>query len=140
MNGYAVDTNIISFMMRGDRRLQERVYNEANTGKGIVIPAIVYYELKRGLLGYPSPTKLGYLERLCDFLNVANIDMKTLDEASSIYATLKKTGRIIDDADILIGAFCIAHDYTLVTDNTRHFERIAESNGLKIENWLEQTP
>ena len=40
MSGYAVDTNIISFMLRGDRYLQEKVYLEANSGAGVVIPPI----------------------------------------------------------------------------------------------------
>jgi len=52
----------------------------------------------------------------------------------NVYAKLKKDGILIDDSDILIGAFCIAHGYILVTDNTRHFERI---DGLQIENWFE---
>jgi len=32
----------------------------------------------------------------------------------------------------IIAASCIAHNYTLVPNNTRHFEKIAE---LKIEDW-----
>jgi predicted nucleic acid-binding protein len=40
MSGYAVDTNIISFLLRGNRQLQERIYQEANGGAGVVIPPI----------------------------------------------------------------------------------------------------
>lgn len=36
------------------------------------------------------------------------------------------------DSDILIAAYCIVNDYTLVTDNTSDFERI---EGLKFVNW-----
>jgi predicted nucleic acid-binding protein len=36
------------------------------------------------------------------------------------------------DMDLLIASICMANDLTLVSNNTRHFGRIA---GLKLENW-----
>ena len=134
MSGYALDTNIISFLLRGDRGLQIKVYQEANNGKGVIIPPIAYYEAKRGLIDYHAPKKLAAFERLCEMLGVDDMDMETLDKAAGIYATLKKAGRLIEDSDILIAASCIARGYTLITDNTRHFERI---EGLKHVNWVE---
>ena len=62
MNGYAVDTNIISFLLRGDRQLQEKIYHEANDGDGVIIPPIAYYETKRGLIDYHAPVKLAAFE------------------------------------------------------------------------------
>ncbi|MCL2010406.1 MAG: PIN domain-containing protein [Synergistaceae bacterium] len=132
MNGYAVDTNIISFLLRGDRQLQERVYREANSGKGVIVPPIAYYEIKRGLIDYQAPAKLAAFERLCALLGVDVMDVETLDKAAKIYATLKKAGRLIEDSDILIAASCLAHGYTLITDNIRHFEQIEK---LQIVNW-----
>ncbi|MCL1820604.1 MAG: PIN domain-containing protein [Oscillospiraceae bacterium] len=134
MNGYAVDTNIISFMLRGDRQLQDKVYREVNGGKGVVIPPIAYYEIKRGLINYQAPIKLAAFECLCNLLGVDVMDSETLDSAAGIYAVLKKSGCLIEDSDILIAASCLAHGYTLITDNTRHFERI---DGLRIVNWSE---
>jgi len=134
MSGYAVDTNIISFLLRGDRQVQKRIYKEANQGVGVIIPPIAYYEIKRGLIDSNATTKLDAFERLCGILGVNVMDKKTLDTAANIYATLKKEGRLIEDSDILIGASCIAHGYILITDNTRHFDRI---DGLQIENWYE---
>ena len=49
-----------------------------------------------------------------------------------IYAGLRKEGRLINDADILIASIVKAHDAVLVTNNEEHFSRI---EGLKIENW-----
>ena len=132
MNGYALDTNIISYVLRKDRKLQERVYDEASGGQGVVIPPIAYYEIKRGLIDCHATQKLTAFERLCNVLGVGVIDTETLDTAADIYATLKKNGRLIDDADILIAATCITHGYTLVTANTKHFERI---EGLEFVNW-----
>ena len=132
MSGYAVDSNIISFMLRGNRQLQERVYQEANEGEGVIIPPIAYYEVKRGLLAHNAPAKLASFEKLCNLLGVDEMDTETLDKAAGIYAMLKKAGRLIGDSDILIGASCLAHGYTIITDNTRHFNRI---EGLQFVNW-----
>lgn len=40
---------------------------------------------------------------------------------------------MIEDADILIAATARVYEMGMVTDNTRHFDRI---EGLKVENWL----
>jgi predicted nucleic acid-binding protein len=67
-------------------------------------------------------------------LGVDEMDVETLDKAAVVYASLKKAGRLIEDSDILIAASCLAHGYTLITDNTRHFERVG---GLQFVNWAE---
>ena len=134
MSGYALDTNIVSFLLRGDRQLQARVYQEANGGEGVVIPPIVFYEVKRGLVSVQAPVKLAAFERLCGMLGVDEMDVDTLNNAAEIYAALKKVGKLIEDSDILIAASCLAHGYTLITDNTRHLDRV---DGLQLANWSE---
>ena len=57
-----------------------------------------------------------------------------MNMASIIYADHKNAGTLIDDTDILIAAQCITHGHTLVTRNTRHFERI---KGLQLVDWGE---
>jgi hypothetical protein len=51
-----------------------------------------------------------------------------------IKADLGRSGRVLDDADLLIGAIALPSNGTLVTSNTRHFGAIP---GLRIENWRE---
>jgi len=53
-------------------------------------------------------------------------------KAADVYIDLKQKGQLIGDADILITAYCLANNYTLVTNNTGDFGRI---NGLKHVNW-----
>ena len=134
MSGYALDTNIISFLLRGNKQLQEKVYQEANSGSGVIIPPIAYYEIKRGLIDYHAPVKLAAFERLCNMLGVDELGIETLNKAAEIYGALKKIGRLIEDSDILIAATCLTGGYTLITDNTRHFERV---DGLQYTNWNE---
>ncbi len=55
-------------------------------------------------------------------------------KAIEIYRYLKSNGLMIDENDIYIAAIAIVNDCTLVTANTRHFERV---EGLKFVNWRE---
>jgi tRNA(fMet)-specific endonuclease VapC len=53
--------------------------------------------------------------------------------AGDILAQLQKKGQMIGVEDVYIAATAISHNFTLVTANTRHYERI---DNLKIENWI----
>ncbi len=46
---------------------------------------------------------------------------------------LKEAGTPIGEMDLLIASQALGEDLTLVTNNTREFERI---EGLKLENWV----
>jgi predicted nucleic acid-binding protein len=54
-------------------------------------------------------------------------------QAAELYAELRASGQLIEDADLLIAAMVLVHDMTLVTNNTAHFTRITS---LQIEDWL----
>jgi tRNA(fMet)-specific endonuclease VapC len=47
-------------------------------------------------------------------------------------ASLEKSGTRLDDFDLIIASCALAHNLTLVTNNSKHFSRI---EGLKITNW-----
>jgi tRNA(fMet)-specific endonuclease VapC len=50
-----------------------------------------------------------------------------------IRAFLAKQGTPIGPYDLQIAAIAIANDLTVVTNNTREFERVP---GIKLEDWL----
>lgn len=69
---------------------------------------------------------------------LATLALLGLDAAAArhfgvLKARLKRRGRMLADADLLIASIALAHDATLVTGNRRHYERIA---GLRIEDWM----
>jgi predicted nucleic acid-binding protein len=70
---------------------------------------------------------------MCSESGIDSIDREILGTASIIFSNLQKKGITIEDNDILIGAYCLCHDLTLVTNNERHFKHISN---LKIANWL----
>jgi tRNA(fMet)-specific endonuclease VapC len=66
-------------------------------------------------------------------VNIAVFDSKAAYVFGRLRAELEKKGTPFDLADLEIAAITISRDFTLVTGNTRHFDRIEE---LRLENWL----
>ena len=132
MNVYALDSNIISFYLRENSTVIENIEKAISDGNGIVIPPIVYYEVKRGLKIINATRKIKEFEVLCGLFPVRESGDYLLEESINIYVHERKSGRNTEDADIFISAFCIYNNYTLVTDNIDHFSKIAD---LNVINW-----
>jgi predicted nucleic acid-binding protein len=132
MKYYALDSNIITYYIKRDTKVIDRIDNERKKGNKLIIPPIAYYESIRGLMYLNATAKLKLFNKLCSN-GVGIINKDILDIAVSIYITLQKKGIIIGDNDILIAAFCLKHNLILVTNNVKHFENI---DGLITENWI----
>jgi predicted nucleic acid-binding protein len=131
---YALDSNILSYMLRNDDKVFSRYFETLNNGGRCVIPLIAYYEVKRGLKAANATNKLHQFEKFYKALGTDDLSISDMDIATDIYARNKKTGRHIGDSDTIIAASCIARGYTLVTNNVKHFEHI---DGLQLVNWTE---
>jgi len=128
---YALDTNIITYYLKGNEKIQDIIDKEAEN-ENIVIPPFVYFEVKKWLLAVNSKNKLQAFEELCKEYGIDSITKETLDITLSIYIKLRKSGITVDDGDLLIAAYCIQNNYTLVSNNLKHFEKI---EGIQIANW-----
>jgi predicted nucleic acid-binding protein len=133
MINYALDTNIVSYYLRNNQRIIDTIADSIKNGNEIIIPPIVYYEIKRGLVYSNAAAKLKAFKELCTN-DIGIIDTEILDIAITVYADLQKKGKLIEDADILIAAYCVKHNLTLVTNNIKHFEDIKD---LQTVNWIE---
>jgi predicted nucleic acid-binding protein len=129
---YALDSNIISFYLKGNTTVIANIEKATIDDHTIVIPPIVYYEVKRGLLLIGADKQLRKLETLCTLFPVGEFGDYLLEESIKIYVQERKAKRNTEDADIFIAAFCIHNNYTLVTDNIKHFQNIT---GLNSINW-----
>jgi len=130
---YALDTNIISYLLRGDKDVYDRWLHERLKGNKSIIPLVAYYEARRGLIAAKATARLREFEEMCNALSVDVLTLADIDTASDIYAKQKKQGKPIGDADILIAAQAVNRGYTLVTNNVKHFKGI---EGLIFENWV----
>ncbi len=128
---YLIDTNIISFYLRGDERVKNRLIDNIEV---IAIPIISYYEIVSGLQSIQAVKRIHEFEEFCGLIEIINLDNASIKASCQIYSDLKRAGNLIDDIDILIAGIAKAADLIFVTDNIKHFKRI---NNLRIENWKE---
>ena len=131
---YCLDSNIVSDILRGREDVIGQLNKALDSGQELFISSIVYYELTRGMKSSKAFRKLEqfhYLYQGAAHLFLDRDSMEAIDKAADIYAQLHK-GRQIEDNDIYIAAVAMINHCTLVTANTRHFERI---EGLHLVNW-----
>jgi tRNA(fMet)-specific endonuclease VapC len=127
---YLLDTNICIYFIKGKFGLKEK-FLSAKT-ENLFISEITLAELKFGVQNSESPKKnQATLENFLTGVQIIAI-FNALDLYASEKARLRKSGRTIDDFDLLIGVSSIANGLVLVTNNESHFERI---NNIVIENW-----
>jgi predicted nucleic acid-binding protein len=100
----------------------------------IIIPPVAYYEIRRGFKRKTAPAKEKAFSIMCLQYPIGEMNIAAWERAADIYADSRLAGDNIEDSDILIAAFCIVNDYTLVTNNTRHFK---DMKGLSFVDWAE---
>ena len=132
MSIYALDSNIISFYLRGNAVLIGNIEKAIEEGNSIVIPPLVYYEVKRGLVLINATKLIKKFESFCELFPIGELGDYILEKAINIYVQERKAGRNTEDADIFIATFCIHNNYILVTDNVKHFNNITD---LHTVNW-----
>jgi len=133
MRGYTLDTNIVTAHLKKNPVVERRIRYAEASGYPVMLNAVSYYETRRGLLFAGARTQLVAFEQLWRVQGVVMIDQEALDRGAKIYADLRMSGQLIEDADILMAAIALANDLALVTNNTSHFSRLAD---LELENWL----
>ena len=139
---YVLDTNIITALMKNDKKVWEKLDEKIFRGENVFMNGISYYEIKRGLLAVRTDKKKSNKSKkenifdwLCKKIGILFLDdQEIFDTASKIYARLKQEGNLIPDADILIAALVISRNMILVSDDS-DFSRIEY---MDVVNWLEK--
>jgi tRNA(fMet)-specific endonuclease VapC len=127
---FMLDTDTVSFALRGQGNVAEEILKR--NPSELCVSAITVAELRYGA----SRRKSAKLHRLIDsFLATVAIkafDRECAEEFGKLASLLADRGEPIGEADTYIAAHAIAIKVTLVTNNVKHFTRVA---GLKVENW-----
>ena len=132
---YMLDTDTVSYLVRGKTpALDVRV--AAASPKHLCISAVTRGELLYGLKLKDGAHRLAQL--VDQFL--LRVQCLPWDEAAathfaSIAADLHKAGTPIGSMDAMIAGHAVASGAVLVTNNARHFSRVA---GLTVENWSQE--
>lgn len=134
MKKAVLDTNIISYFLKGTPNVVDRLNQYSQVYSALTFSLLTYYEIKSGLLYKNASNLLSRFEELASESEILPLSVATMEIASRIYADLRQRGLLIPPIDIFIAASAIEYDYLLVTANTRHFAIITN---LGCENWTE---
>jgi tRNA(fMet)-specific endonuclease VapC len=127
-----LDTDIFSYVLRRREPAASRAQAYIHTHGSLSISVISYYEVLRGMRYSNASRLLDTFERYAATNPVLLLDIPACRIAADLYATLRREGRPIEDADLLVASIALANDCVLVTHNTAHYARIP---GLKMEDW-----
>lgn len=132
MSLYMLDTDTVSYLIRGSHpALDARV--SALDPRQLCISAITRGELLYGLKLKADAHRLAKLvDQFLIRVECLAWDPICATHFASLAADLHRAGTPIGNMDALIAGHALALEATLVTNNERHFSRVA---GLKIENW-----
>mgnify|MGYP001803236524 CR=1 FL=1 len=134
--GYLLDTNIVSYILKNNASVNNKLQQVTRQGEEVFFSCITYYEVKRGLLALNATRQLADFHQLCIDYDVLYLnDLEIIETACRIHADLKKKGRPIQDADVLIAATAITRGLILVS-NDSDMGRVEE---IYLENWVDES-
>jgi len=130
---YLLDTDTVSHLIRGSS--QNLIQRAMKLGAGDAgISVVTRGELAYGAALKPLKSQLrSTFERIIGALDVLAMDAEVAGHYGEIKAALRLQGQPIGPNDLWIAAHARALKRTLVTHNTREFQRVP---GLKVEDWL----
>lgn len=131
-----LDTNILSYFLRGNALVIEKLRQYSQSYDRLTFSLLTYYEMKSGLRYRDARNLLTRFEELAQESEILSLNLATMEIASDIYVDLRARGLLIAPMDLFIAASAIEHDYLLVTANVRHFQNIS---GLTYENWADES-
>lgn len=129
---YCLDTDILIEYFRGNESIKSRIEN-LREEDSIGLTWLSVYEFFKGIFASGKMEEESFLSTLVNSVFLMDETYGSSRMGGEIYAELKKSGTLINDADILIASIVKQYNAVLVTNNEGHFKRVA---GLKIENWL----
>jgi predicted nucleic acid-binding protein len=122
-----LDSSVLIELFRKKNKGETLFYDISQTYENLCISAITHYEIGIG----NRKSHFEYWNSLLAHLTVIPFDQTCSDSAIKIYTNLLQSNKMIDLADILIGATAIAHNIPIATLNIKHFERIKDLEIIK---------
>ncbi len=133
---YLLDTNICIYLIK--KRPPEVLEQfRQHSLQDVSISTITLFDLEYGV---QKSQQIKRTQKALDNfflpLTILDIDRPAAADAANIRAKLERNGTPIGLYDLLIAGLARSRKMTLVTNNTKEFERIDD---LLIENWINNT-
>lgn len=129
---YLLDTNIVSYWMRGDEKLINKI--KSHKPSDLSICTITLAEIFYGIEKSPVKKKerRTKIERIYSQLEIHPFDELAARKYSIIRTQLEKDGIVISERDLQIASIAMANKLIVVTHNIKEFKRIVQ---LDVEDW-----
>lgn len=122
---YVLDTDIVVDFLRDKENIKKLIYNLYT--KKVYITFITVSELYFGAYNSKNKIKhIGEIDFLKGLVDVLYPDLSVCKLFGKIKKELKDNGKIIGDFDIMIAAVTIVKDFSLITNNIKHYEDIKD--------------
>ena len=130
---YLLDSDICIYALNASHRsVLEKFQFHGPDNLGI--SALVAAELAYGAENSHRPANRNALNMFLQSVTVLPWEKSAIWHYARVRKQLKDSGTPISAMDLLIASHALDLDLTLVTNNTREFERV---QGLKLENWVD---
>jgi tRNA(fMet)-specific endonuclease VapC len=129
---YLLDTDMCIYWLNGWQSVKDKLLTAGWVQ--VAISVITQAELYYG--AYNSSRVTENLKRADDFvkqLPILPLHESTLKRFGALKAQLRQSGQPLPDFDLLIASAALVENRVLVTNNTRHYQRIPD---LQLENWV----
>jgi len=125
-----LDTDICLFYLKGEYNLNQKI-KDIGVGN-CCISEITVLELIYGARKSENYEKhIRDVDKIRELFEVIPIE-EAYEEFAKEKVRLKKTGTLIPDFDLLIGATSLSRNMKMITNNERHLSRL---ENIEIENW-----
>ena len=132
---YHLDTDTIIYSLKGHPMV--KVNLERHRHAVLKISIVTLMELYYG--AYKSQkvaSNLAKIKSIEEAVEIIPLGRESAEVFSILKANLEKAGTPLDDFDLILATCALAHDLVLVTNNTKHFERV---QGLRLANWTRKS-
>jgi tRNA(fMet)-specific endonuclease VapC len=128
---YLLDTDVIIYALKGVPAVIRNF--ETNAAHPKALSVITYGELVYGATkSARSVENLARIRRTVELFPVIEVSRAVMDTFGTLKVELEKSGKRVDDFDLVIASTALILNYKLVTNNEKHFRHI---RGLTLENW-----
>ncbi len=128
---YIIDTDILIYFLKNVPNTVAK-FDEIDPDL-LATTMVNYAEL---LFGAYNSTRiddnLSKIRLFLKTLAIIDFDKDAAEKFARLKTDLRKGGNIIPDMDLMIASICLAKNAILVTNNTKHFQRLKD---LRTENW-----
>lgn len=130
---YLLDTNIVSYFVKGNHPNLSARMKLAFNKQDIAISAITRAEIRYGQsLMVANDKRHNTLNLLLNELPTLPWTTEVADRYGQIKGQLQRQGSPIGEMDTQIAAHALTEGLVLVTHNTKHFEKVLN---LKLQDW-----